>query len=80
MNIYDRKAAALKVMTRDSEAVGKERYDEKQTRRSIVQDKRRYRCSRLTSFVCKSSAKMDSYSAYTYSACINCDSYSLILQ
>ena len=36
MNIYDRKAAALKVMTRDSEAVGKERYDEKQTRRSIV--------------------------------------------
>lgn len=36
MNIYDRKAAAFKVMTRDSEAVGKERYDEKQTRRSIV--------------------------------------------
>lgn len=36
MNLYDRKEAALKVMTREAEAVSKERYDEKQARRSII--------------------------------------------
>jgi len=36
MNKYDRKAAALKVMTLDSEAASPERFDEKAARRALV--------------------------------------------
>ena len=36
MNKYDRKAAALKVMTLDSEAASPERFDEKAVRRALV--------------------------------------------
>ena len=36
MNKYDRKAAALKVMTLDSEARAPDRFDEKEARRALV--------------------------------------------